>query len=50
MEALGGAGTLGAARSVLREYGVTSFMPVLEALGFEVEWRSPRDQSRVYKP
>jgi len=25
-------------------------MPVLEALGFEVEWRSPRDQSRVYRP
>jgi len=50
MAALRGAETLGAARSVLRGYGVTSFMPVLEALGFEVEWRSPRDQSRVYRP
>ncbi|OGD44583.1 hypothetical protein A3K69_03365 [Candidatus Bathyarchaeota archaeon RBG_16_57_9] len=49
-EALGGAETLGAARSVLREHGVRSFMPVLEALGYEVEFRRPRDASRVYRP
>jgi len=49
-EALKGAETLGEARSVLRERGVRSFMPVLEALGYEVEFRKPRDASRVYRP
>jgi predicted nuclease of restriction endonuclease-like RecB superfamily len=49
-EALVKAETLGAARAVLREHGVRNFMPVLEALGYEVEWRKPRDGSRVYRP
>lgn len=49
-EALGEAGTLGAARALLKEHGVRDFMPVLEALGYEVEWRKPRDESRVYRP
>jgi hypothetical protein len=49
-EALVKAGTLGAARTVLKEHGVRDFMTVLEALGYEVEWRRPRDESRVYHP
>ena len=49
-EALEKAETLGAARAVLREHGVRDFMAVLEALGYEVEWRRPRDESRVYRP
>ena len=49
-EALVKAETLGAARALLREHGVRDFMAVLEALGYEVEWRRPRDESRVYHP
>ncbi|MFH2110453.1 MAG: DUF790 family protein [Candidatus Bathyarchaeota archaeon] len=49
IEALRGAETLGEARSVLRNHGVRNFMPVLEALGYSVEWRKPRDTSRVYR-
>ena len=48
-EALRGVETLGEARSVLRGQGVRNFMPVLEALGYSVEWRKPRDMSRVYR-
>ena len=47
--ALGGVETLGEARKVLRRSGVRSFMPVLEALGYQVEPRRPRDKSRVYR-
>jgi len=49
-EALRRVETLGDARSVLKGLGVRSFMPVLEALGYEVELRRPRDMSRVYRP
>ena len=49
-EALEKAETLGAAHAVLREHGVRDFMAVLEALGYAVEWRRPRDESRVYRP
>ena len=49
-EALMKTENLGAARAVLREHGVRDFMAVLEALGYEVEWRRPRDESRVYRP
>jgi predicted nuclease of restriction endonuclease-like RecB superfamily len=48
-EALVKTETLGAAHAVLREHGVRDFMPVLEALGYAVEWRRPRDESRVYR-
>lgn len=47
--ALRGAETLGEARSVLRGHGVRNFMPVMEALGYSVEWRKTRDMSRVYR-
>jgi hypothetical protein len=49
-EALEKAETLGTARAVLREHGVRDFMAVLEALGYEVEWKRLRDESRVYRP
>ena len=48
-EEKGGVETLGEARRVLRMSGVRSFMPVLEALGYQVEPRRPRDKSRVYR-
>ena len=47
--ALKGVETLGEARAVLRGKGVRSVMPVLEALGYQVEPRRPRDMSRVYR-
>lgn len=48
-ESLQGIETLGAARRALREHGVRNFMPVLEALGYIVEWSKPRSESRVYR-
>jgi len=48
-EALRGAETLGEAKSVFRGQGVRNYMQVLEALGYSVEWRKPRDMSRVYR-
>ena len=47
--ALGDVETLGEAKAVLRGKGVRSVMPVLEALGYQVEPRRPRDESRVYR-
>ncbi len=49
--ALGGAGelTLGVAQRVLRKNGCRSPLPVLKALGYVVEWRKPRLESRVYR-
>lgn len=41
--------TLGEAKAVLRGKGISSVMPVLDALGYQVELRRPRDESRVYK-
>jgi hypothetical protein len=48
-EALKQVETLVEARSILRSHGVGRFMPVLEALGYSVEWRKPRDDSKVYR-
>jgi hypothetical protein len=47
--ALGGVETLGEAEKVLRGIGVRSVMPVLEALGYQVEPGRPRGESRVYR-
>lgn len=47
--ALSGVETLGEAKAVLRGKGVRTVMPVLEALGYQVEPRRPRDESRVYR-
>jgi predicted nuclease of restriction endonuclease-like RecB superfamily len=47
--ALGGVETLGEAKEVLRGEGVRSVIPVLEALGYQVEPGRPRDESRVYR-
>jgi hypothetical protein len=47
--ALGGVETLGEAKRALRGIGVRSFLPVLEALGYQVEPGRPRDESRVYR-
>jgi predicted nuclease of restriction endonuclease-like RecB superfamily len=41
--------TLGEAKAVLRGKGVRTIMPVLEAFGYQVEPRRPRDESRVYR-
>lgn len=49
-DALKSVETLGEAGSVLRSLGASNFMPILEALGYTVEWRKPRDTSRVYRP
>jgi predicted nuclease of restriction endonuclease-like RecB superfamily len=48
-EALSQVETLGEARSILRGQGVGNFMPILEALGYSIEWVKPRDESRVYR-
>jgi len=47
--ALGGVETLGEAEKVLRGKGVSSVIPVLEALGYQVEPGRPRGESRVYR-
>jgi predicted nuclease of restriction endonuclease-like RecB superfamily len=47
--ALSGVETLGEAKTVLRGKGVRSVMPILDALGYQVEPRRPRDESRVYR-
>ncbi len=47
--ALGGVETLGEAGAVLRGKGVRNVVPVLEALGYQVEPRRPRDESLVYR-
>ena len=49
ISALNGVETLGEAKAVLRRKGVRSVMPVLEALGYQVEPRRPKDESRVYR-
>ncbi len=49
ISALSGVETFGEAKAVLRGKGVRSVMPVLEALGYQVEQRRPRDESRVYR-
>ena len=38
-----------AVRHVLRKLGCRSPIPVLEALGYDVEWNRDRDESVVYK-
>jgi hypothetical protein len=47
--ALSGVETLGEAKAALRGKGVRSVMPLLEALGYQVEPGRPRDESRVYR-
>jgi len=46
---LGGVETLGEAKEALHGLGVRIVMPVLEALGYQVEPGRPRDESRVYR-
>lgn len=41
--------TLGEAQEVLKQNEVSNFLPVLESLGYLIEWRKPRNQSRIYK-
>jgi len=41
--------TLGKATQVLKMNGVRNFMPVLESMGYLIEWQRPKDQSRVYR-
>ncbi|MBD3205719.1 DUF790 family protein [Candidatus Bathyarchaeota archaeon] len=48
-ELLGGVETLGEAQEVLKQNDVRNFLPVIESLGYMIEWRKPRDQSRIYK-
>ncbi len=38
-----------AVRGLLRSLGCRSPLPVLEALGYDVEWNRDRDESIVYK-
>jgi hypothetical protein len=38
-----------AVRGILRKLGCRSPLPVLEALGYDVEWNRDRDESVVYK-
>lgn len=40
---------LGSARQVLKEHGVRNFIPVLESLGFSIDWKNPRNESKIYK-
>ena len=49
LDELGKDTTLSLARNVLKEHDVRNYMPVLEALGYSVEWNSPRGESRVYR-
>lgn len=51
VEVLEGASDLrfGAVRALLRDLGVKSPVPVLEALGYDVEWNRDRDESLVYR-
>lgn len=41
--------TLGEATQVLKMNGVRNFIPVLESMGYFIEWQRPKDQSRVYR-
>ena len=51
VEALEGASDMrfGAVRVLLRGLGVRSPVPVLEVLGYDVEWNRDRDESLVYR-
>jgi hypothetical protein len=51
LEALEGAldMSFGAVKVLLRDLGVRSPVPVLEALGYDVEWNRIRDESLVYR-
>jgi len=51
VEALEGSSDMrfGAVRVLLRGLGVRSPVPVLEALGYDVEWNRDRDESLVYR-
>jgi len=40
---------LGTVRGILRRLGLRRPLPVLEALGYAVDWAEDRDQSRVYR-
>jgi hypothetical protein len=40
---------LGSARQALKEQGVKNFIPVLESLGYMIEWMTPRNESKIYK-
>lgn len=48
-EALEGVVNLGEARQQLKNQGVKNFIPVLQALGYTIEWSKPRNLSRVYR-
>lgn len=39
----------GTVRSLLKELGVKSPVPVLEALGYDIEWNRKRDESLIYR-
>jgi predicted nuclease of restriction endonuclease-like RecB superfamily len=41
--------TLDEARQKLKSQGVSNFMPVLQALGYYIDWAKPRGESRVYR-
>lgn len=49
LDEIGKETTLGVARTVLKGHGVRNYMPVLEALGYFVDWSNPRSESRVYR-
>jgi predicted nuclease of restriction endonuclease-like RecB superfamily len=48
-EVLDGVTTLEEARRQLKSQGVNNFIPVLQALGYTIEWRKPRNLSKVYR-
>lgn len=41
--------TLGEAQRFLKEQGVSDFLAVLEAYGYQVEWLKPRGNSKIYR-
>ena len=49
LDEIGKETTLGLARNALKGHGVRNYLPVLETLGYTVEWGSPRKESRVYR-
>ena len=48
-EVLDGVTTLEEARLQLKSQGVNNFIPVLQALGYTIEWSKPRNLSKVYR-
>jgi hypothetical protein len=48
-ESLEGIENIESANKIFKQYGVRNFIPILESMGYIIEWSYPKNISRVYQ-